>query len=282
MTVKGSIKAVADIWTAYYSGLRHLFHRSYTLRFPEQRLVVEKGYRGRHLLHLDRCTGCGICAWICPEKCITIVQRGDRWFPEYFYGRCCFCHFCVTPDTLVTTNPSVTPISNVQVGDRVLTHTGQYRSVRQVLTRKYSGRLYSIKPLGAPHPLKVTADHPLLVAPRPLVKKGRLQKKPGHLVWKTPTQLKQGDYLTMPIEKEIRDINFYEQDVIVGQPSTGKRLVRKLKLKAEPGLFRLIGYYLAEGHAIRRTVGLTFGGHENEYICDAAHLLENFFNTEST
>src|SRR5881296_1003358 len=29
-----------------------------------------------------------------PEKCITIVQRGDRWFPEYFYGRCCFCHFC--------------------------------------------------------------------------------------------------------------------------------------------------------------------------------------------
>lgn len=94
MTVKGTIKAVADIWTAYYSGLRHLFHRSYTLRFPEQRLVVEKGYRGRHLLHLDRCTGCGICAWICPEKCITIVPRGERWYPQYFYGRCCFCHFC--------------------------------------------------------------------------------------------------------------------------------------------------------------------------------------------
>ena len=279
--IVGKVRDAANSLLAYTTGLRHLFHKPYTLKFPEQRYAVQKGFRGRHLLHLDRCTGCGICAWICPEKCITIVQRGDRWFPEYFYGRCCFCHFCVTPDTLVTTNPSVTPISNVQVGDRVLTHTGQYRSVRQVLTRKYSGRLYSIKPLGAPHPLKVTADHPLLVAPRPLVKKGRLQKKPGHLVWKTPTQLKQGDYLTMPIAKEIRDINFYEQDVTVGQPSTGKRLVRKLKLKAEPGLFRLIGYYLAEGHAIRRTVGLTFGGHENEYICDAAHLLENFFNTES-
>src|SRR5438132_5819970 len=89
MTVKGSIKAVAEIWTSYYSGLRHLFHRSYTLRFPEQRLVVEKGYRGRHLLHLDRCTGCGICAWICPEKCITIVPRGQRRSEERRVGKEC-------------------------------------------------------------------------------------------------------------------------------------------------------------------------------------------------
>jgi Fe-S cluster assembly protein SufB len=277
----GKFKAAVNSWIAYSAGLRHLFHKPYTLKFPQQRYAVEAGYRGRHLLHLDRCTGCGICAWICPEKCITIVQRGDRWFPQYFYGRCCFCHFCVTPDTLVATNPSVTPIGHVQVGDRVLTHTGQYRRVRHVLTRKYSGRLYSIKPLGAPYPLKVTADHPLLVAPRRLVKKGRLEKGPGHLVWKTPTQLRQGDYLTMPIAKETLDTESYEQEVVVAQPSTGKRLVKKLKLKAEPDLFRLVGYYLAEGHAVRRTVGLTFGEHEKEYITDASRLLEKFFNAES-
>jgi ATP-dependent DNA helicase len=279
--IVGKVRGAANSLLAYTTGLRHLFHKPYTLKFPQQRYAVEKGFRGRHLLHLDRCTGCGICAWICPEKCITIVQRGDRWFPEYFYGRCCFCHFCVTPDTLVTTNPSVTPIGNVQVGDRVLTHTGQYRKVRSVLSRKYSGKLYSIKPLGAPHPLQVTADHPLLVALRPSVKKGRLEKKPGQLVWKTPTQLKQGDYLIMPIAKEIRDIDFYEQEVVLGQPSTGKRILRKLKLEAGPDLFRLIGYYLAEGHVTRRTVGFTFGSDENEYIGDTAQLLENLFNVPS-
>jgi len=90
----GKAKAAVDISIAYLTGIRHLFHRPYTLRFPQQRYAVEKGYRGRHLLHLDRCTGCGICAWICPEKCITIVPRGQRWYPQYFYGRCCFCHFC--------------------------------------------------------------------------------------------------------------------------------------------------------------------------------------------
>ena len=92
--VSSKLRAAFDIWIAYFSGLRHLFHKSYTLNFPIQRFAVDKGYRGRHLLHLDRCTGCGICAWICPEKCITIVPRGDRWFPQYFYGRCCFCHLC--------------------------------------------------------------------------------------------------------------------------------------------------------------------------------------------
>ncbi len=90
----GKVKGAVNSWIAYATGLRHLFHKGYTLKFPTQRYAVEKGFRGRHLLHLDRCTGCGICAWICPEKCITIVQRGERWYPQYFYGRCCFCHFC--------------------------------------------------------------------------------------------------------------------------------------------------------------------------------------------
>src|SRR5207247_1890101 len=156
--IVGKVKAAANSWIAYATGLRHLFHKPYTLKFPQQRYAVEAGYRGRHLLHLDRSNGCGLSAWICPDKSITIVKTGD---------------------------PSV------------------------------------------------------LVPPRRFVKKGRLEKKPGHLVWKTPTQLKRGDYLTIPIAKETRDTDLYEQDVVVGQPSTGKRLIRKLRLKAEPDLFRL-------------------------------------------
>ena len=275
--VIGKLKGAVNSWVAYSAGLRHLFHKGYTLKFPTQRYAVEKGFRGRHLLHLDRCTGCGICAWICPEKCITIVQRGDRWYPEYFYGRCCFCHFCVTPDTLVTTNPSVTPISQLQSGDKVLTHSGHYRRVRHVITRTYSGRLYSIRPLGTPSSLRVTEDHPLLVSTRSFVNKGRLQKKPSRPEWKTPRELKKGDYVTFPIPKETRDLDFYEQQVTVGQPRTGRRLPRKLRLKAEPDLFRLIGYYLAEGYVVRRTAGFAFGQDETEYINDAARLLEKFF-----
>lgn len=274
---------------AFLEGVRQIFKKTFTLKHPYQRHELPDGYRGRHLLYLNRCTGCGICAWICPEKCITLVpvtdektypQNPERRFPQYWYARCCFCHFCVTPDTLVIANPSVKPISEIGVGDRVLTHSGQYRRVRGIYKRDYSGRLYSIRLLGAPFPLRVTEDHPLLVSSTEFTKKGRLERKPQKLSWKTPKDLKQGDYLTIPIAKETREIRLVEQDVEIGQATTGKRMVRRLRLPASPDLFRLIGYYLAEGYAVGRTVGFAFGEHEREYIDDTFHLLKKFFNQE--
>jgi len=88
---------------AFLEGVKHIFKRTFTLKHPYQRHEIPDGYRGRHLLYMDRCTGCGICAWICPEKCITMVpvtgermypQNPQKRFPQYWYVRCCFCHFC--------------------------------------------------------------------------------------------------------------------------------------------------------------------------------------------
>ncbi len=274
------------VFGAMYEGIKHIFKRTFTMKYPYQKVLLPKGFRGRHLLYMDKCTGCGICAWICPERCISMVpvtdnkeypQNPEKRFPQYWYARCCFCHFCVTPDTLVTTNPSVKPISEIELGDRVLTHTGLYRRVRQIYRRDYSGKLYIIRPLGAPFNLKVTEDHPLLVSTRHVVKKGRLEKRARKPQWKTPKELKAGDYLTLPIMKEIFDTEFFEQKVEVDQPRTGKRLVQQLRLRADPDLFRLVGYYLAEGYAVRRTVGFSFGEHEKEYINDTIRLLRKYF-----
>jgi formate hydrogenlyase subunit 6/NADH:ubiquinone oxidoreductase subunit I len=273
-----------------YEGVKHMFKRTFTMKYPYQKLLLPKGFRGRHLLYMEKCTGCGICAWICPERCITLVpvadnkeysQNPEKRFPQYWYARCCFCHFCVTPDTLVATNPSVKPIGEIEIGDHVLTHTGFYRPVRHVYRRNYTGKLYTIRPLGAPFPLKVTEDHPLLVSTRNYTKKDRLEKQVREPRWKTPNELKAGDYLTLPIMKGTRDIDFFEQEVKIGQPSTGKRLVQRLRLPATPELLRLAGYYLAEGYVVRRTVGFAFGEHETEYIKDVSRLLKKFFGREA-
>jgi len=272
-----------------YEGIKHIFKRTFTMKYPYQKVLLPKGFRGRHLLYMDKCTGCGICAWICPERCISMVpvtddraypQNPEKRFPQYWYARCCFCHFCVTPETLVTTNPSVKPIGEIEVGDRVLTHRGIYRTVRRVYRRDYSGKLYTIRTLGAPFSFKVTEDHPLLVATRKQLKKGRLEKVVRGRSWKTPKELKIGDYLTLPIMKETRDTEWFEQQVVVGQPRTGKRLVKQLTLPASADLFRLVGYYLAEGYVVRRTVGFAFGEHEVEYIKDTVRLLKKFFKGE--
>jgi len=277
------------VFGAMYEGIKHIFKRTFTLKYPYQKPLLPKGFRGRHILYMEKCTGCGICAWICPERCISFVQAADgkehpqnpeNRFPQYWYARCCFCHFCVSPDTLVTTNPSVKQIGEIEVGDRVLTHTGVYRKVRQVYKRNFSGEMYTIRPLGAPFPLRVTQDHPLLVSTRVVMKKGRLEKQVRKPSWKTPKDLKVGDYLTLPIIKETRDVAVYDQLVETGQPSTGKRMRRRLRIPASPALFRLIGYYLAEGYVVKRTVGFAFGEDETGYINDTIRLLKKLFSAK--
>src|SRR5881296_1003359 len=89
----GKAKAAVDISIAYLTGIRHLFHRPYTLRFPQQRYAVEKGYRGRHLLHLDRCTGCGICAWICPKNASRSYSAETAGFQNTSTGAAVFVIF---------------------------------------------------------------------------------------------------------------------------------------------------------------------------------------------
>ncbi len=91
------------VFGAMFEGIKHMFKHTFTMKYPYQKLLLPKGYRGRHLLYMDKCTGCGICAWICPERCISMVpvtdgkeypQNPEKRFPQYWYARCCFCHFC--------------------------------------------------------------------------------------------------------------------------------------------------------------------------------------------
>ncbi len=92
------------VFGAMYEGIKHIFKRTFTMKYPYQKILLPKGFRGRHLLYMEKCTGCGICAWICPERCISMVpaadqkkeypQNPEKRFPQYWYARCCFCHFC--------------------------------------------------------------------------------------------------------------------------------------------------------------------------------------------
>jgi len=86
-----------------YEGIKHILKRTFTMKYPYEKPLLPKGFRGRHILYMEKCTGCGICAWICPERCISMVpvtnqkeypQNPEKRFPQYWYARCCFCHFC--------------------------------------------------------------------------------------------------------------------------------------------------------------------------------------------
>jgi len=126
----GVLSYIKGVFIATGSGIRHLFRPRMTLRYPEQKLDLEgpgykydarqgvglPGFKGRHLLLMDKCTGCQLCAIACDGVAVAIdmqkVQKGkpqnkkDIW-PAVDYGRCVFCGLCVDAcpfDALYMTN----------------------------------------------------------------------------------------------------------------------------------------------------------------------------------
>jgi len=73
----------------------HLIKRTFTVFHPYEGLKPVEGARGRPKLDIERCVGCGVCAYICPNKAIKIVTVGERKLPAIDMGRCCFCRLCV-------------------------------------------------------------------------------------------------------------------------------------------------------------------------------------------
>ncbi|MBI2184011.1 MAG: NADH-quinone oxidoreductase subunit I [Thaumarchaeota archaeon] len=112
------MSAIIRALNAFASGVQHLFKRRFTFRYPEQKLEFEgegylydpktqvgiSGFKGRHLLHMDKCTGCQLCSLACENiaMAIEMVPIEGQWprnkksiFPQIDYGRCVFCGFCV-------------------------------------------------------------------------------------------------------------------------------------------------------------------------------------------
>jgi len=75
--------------------MRNLFKGPMTLQFPYEALPPVEGYRGRHLLDLEKCTGCPVCSLACPNKAIELIELSEgKKYPQIHLGKCCFCGLC--------------------------------------------------------------------------------------------------------------------------------------------------------------------------------------------
>jgi NADH-quinone oxidoreductase chain I len=83
------------------------FSKPVTRQYPSEKRLVLSGFRGLHALTRDpvtgeaRCVGCGLCAAICPSRCIHIYTADgpenkkivERYEIEVL--RCVYCALCV-------------------------------------------------------------------------------------------------------------------------------------------------------------------------------------------
>src|SRR3989442_14325489 len=106
----GEASFVKGVLVATWAGVRHFFRPRMTLRYPEQKLDLEgpgyrydpktgtglPGFKGRHILYFDKCTGCQLCAIPCDAVAVAIEmqpltkgkpQNKKEIWPAVDYGR---------------------------------------------------------------------------------------------------------------------------------------------------------------------------------------------------
>ncbi len=97
--------------------------------------------------------------------------------------------WCTFGETRILTDKGITRLDNIKVNDKVITHTGKVRRVKQPLSRQYKGNMIGIKYTGATDPVWFTPNHNILV------------KRNNHNTWIRCDKLKTSDYLCLPIPK---------------------------------------------------------------------------------
>lgn len=84
---------------ASWAGLKNIFKRRVTIKYPSKKLELPTTERGRHVFYFDRCISCSLCARACPARAITMLDYpGDekpKKHPQIDYGLCVFCGYCV-------------------------------------------------------------------------------------------------------------------------------------------------------------------------------------------
>lgn len=76
-----------EVWT-------NLLKKPTTVKYPYEKTPIPQTYRGKHELIRERCTGCGLCAAICPASAITMRVVNEKIFPEINLSKCIFCYQC--------------------------------------------------------------------------------------------------------------------------------------------------------------------------------------------
>jgi formate hydrogenlyase subunit 6/NADH:ubiquinone oxidoreductase subunit I len=280
----GIVSQIKGAWTAGWSGVRHAFRPRMTLRYPDQKLDLQgpgyhfdpkagvglPGFKGRHVLKEDKCTGCQLCAIACDGVAVAIEmqtmvrdkpQNKKNYWPAVDYGR------CLPPDTPITTIEGVKPLSEVRIGDRVLTHSGKFRTVTRLFSRKYTGKLYTFRTLGNYEPLTTTEDHPILVY------------TDNGVSWVFADQIRPRMYLTRPIIKEELPAEFlkYSYELYHPHGRSSYFTTEEVSLANCPELMRLVGYYLSEGASDRYRVSFDIHKKEDDLRDDITRCAAKVF-----
>jgi intein/homing endonuclease len=206
--------------------------------------------------------------------------------------------WCLPPEECVWSERGLTPIGEIRVGERVLTHTGRLEPVTQVMRREHHGPLLSIKPALLGGAVRLTPGHEVLV-----VKRRHYSHANGEQfhelfehsyargpVWIPAEQICEGDAVAFPVPHDALNTQGLSTSSFLDNKDTwlnrgdwletrgrGKHGRGRLPatLKFDRNFLRLAGWYISEGSC--SVSGLNIANYDANCRQDIAELLTRVF-----
>lgn len=143
---------------------------------------------------------------------------------------------CFAAETPVRVRSGWKRIEEIEAGEEVLTHLGNWKPVKTPITSARNGRrAYWIRSAGDPENVLVTEGHPYLVLRRAALEEYKdgpvrwemLQRRSVSQEWAAVETLQAGDYLCYPISQAVKETSLIAEEM------------------------RLLGYYASEGNTFQ-------------------------------
>jgi DNA-binding transcriptional MerR regulator len=190
------------------------------------------------------------------------------------------CRVCFAPGTLVRTETGYRPIETIEVGDRVLAGDGTYRRVTETMSRPHVGVAYEWRTAVMASPVISTKEHPVwslgeesrsrwrdnLNDTVPVACKASSKtnyRAHYRMGWSASESLTKGAWVGTRVPLTETDLQYLDMpERFFRNKGTGVRRRGPQRFEVTDDFLWMIGMYLAEGSANKRS--LHFALHEDE------------------
>ena len=185
---------------------------------------------------------------------------------------------CFVEDTRVLTNSGYKLIQDVNLTDKLLTHTGEFQNIINLQRKIYSQKMYSIRIKYHPEPIVCTSEHPFYVREKVEIRKWNnsirrynVDLKFKDPVWKNAEDLTINDYFGMVVNTQ-SVIPEFEYMKIINQFKSENTI---LKLDNLDQWF-MMGYFLGDGWIqeckkkdgrLKYIIRFAINNKDEEYVC---------------
>lgn len=230
------------------------------------------------------------------DPCYAYLMRCNHVVDQKLVMAHVYGH-CLAPETRVETLTSVKPISEIEAGELVLTHTGQYRPVTAVARRWHEGSVYKLAVGGTNQAVRITGEHPVLAvrgAKCSLAGRASVPCRPSCQIqhkcsaprpyeayqpeWFPAAEIRPGDWVAFPKRKPISEFAAEFVEIAFDKVLHRQRLIGRHILPVDERLARFLGYFIAEGNAqARGLIGFGFHRAEASYQMEVGALASELF-----